>query len=163
VARPIICEMARVTDVVFSLSRASISHQQGRMLLTLTGEPDPVRQAEAFFRNAGVAVMVTAEHMVDAADVPDVPRCEPVRPDLPTVERKLWLTISAETIDRPVLWEMSRRFDVVFDVRQSSIGRDVGIVGLLLRGPVDEVDGACDFLAELGIEIEPIEKSVIES
>ena len=80
-----------------------------------------------------------------------------------TIERKLWLTIGIGAIDRPVLWEMSRRFDVVFDVRQSSIGRDVGIVGLLLRGPLDEVDGACDFLAELGIEIEPIEKSVIES
>ena len=161
VTEPIICKMARAFDVVFSLNRASISHQQGRMLLRLTGEPDAVRGAEALLASSGVEVTVTTDHRVDGP-LPDVPRCPPAV-GAPAVKRKLWLTVNVDALERPVLWELSRRFDVVFDVRQSCIGKEVGIVGLLLSGAQDQVDAACAFLTAQGVEVEPIEKSVVEA
>lgn len=162
VTEPIICRMARAFDVVFSLNRASISHQQGRMRLRLTGEPDAVRGAEALLASSGVEVTVTTDHRVDGP-LPDVPRCAPAATGALTVKRKLWLTVNVDALERPVLWELSRRFDVVFDVRQSCIGKEVGIVGLLLSGAQDQVDAACAFLAAQGVEVEPIEKSVLEA
>ncbi len=161
VPQPIICEMARAVDVVFSIQRASISHQQGRMLVRLTGEPDAVREAEALLTDRGVELTVATERTVDGP-LPDVPRAEFAPGGGPVIERKCWLTFDVAVIEQPVLWEMSRRFNVIFDVRQSSIGRDVGIVGLLLRGPRDQLDAACAFLTDLGVEVEPIEKSVVE-
>ena len=131
------------------------------MLLRLTGEPDAVRGAEALLGECGVEVTVTADHRVDGP-LPDVPRCAPAAVGAPTVKRKLWLTVNLDAIERPVLWELSRRFGVVFDVRQSCIGKEVGIVGLLLQGPQDQVDAACAFLTDQGVEVEPIEKSVVE-
>jgi len=65
-------------------------------------------------------------------------------------------------IDKPLLWEMSRRFDATFDIRQASVSGDLGIVGLLLKGPQTEVDGACQFLRQAGLTVEPIDRDAIE-
>ena len=55
----------------------------------------------------------------------------------PTREkRRLWLTVSAEMTMKPVLWMMSRRFDVIFNIRNSSITNEVGLIALELEGQI---------------------------
>ena len=161
VTQGVIDEMSRAHDVVFSVYRASVSRQQGKMIVFLIGEESEVKAAETFLRDRGIEAKLN-EALPYAEAIPHVPRKEFPQARGPQVERKLWLTIDVKLIERPVLWEMSRRFNVHFDIRQTCIGNEVGVIGLLVRGPEDQVDAACKFIESVGAEVEPIEKSVVE-
>jgi hypothetical protein len=53
---------------------------------------------------------------------------------------------------------MSRRHpDVVFDIRQASIGESVGIMAVLFEAEEDELAAALATLAELGVKVDPVE------
>lgn len=78
------------------------------------------------------------------------------------VARKVWLTFPKELVERPLIWEVGHEFKVVTNIRQASISKDIGIVGLELSGEEDEVRKAVDFLVEAGASVEPIELDVVE-
>lgn len=78
------------------------------------------------------------------------------------VARKVWLTFPRDMIERPVLWEVGRKFDVVTNIRQASIGSHVALVGLELCGEATVVEEAIAFMSGLGISVEPIELNVVE-
>jgi len=65
-------------------------------------------------------------------------------------------------ITRPVIYELSKNFDLVTNVRQASVTSEVGIVSLELEGERDEVKRAIAWLEELGIKVEPVEINTIE-
>ena len=161
VKEPEISKMIRALDVVVNVGHTTIHNGHGEMLLHVLGQPGDVQAAEKFLSDAGVRVQVRQEEAT-SEPLPDVPRTAIEIDATQVTSRKLWLTFSTELVDRPILWEMSRRFAVEFDIRQCSIGEKVGIVGLMLCGPEDELDAACDYLSSIGVEVEPIEKSVGE-
>ena len=78
--------------------------------------------------------------------------------------RRFWFTFSSSSqIEQPILWQMSRRFpDVVFDVRQATVHNEMGIMAVMLSGSESDVLGAIAFCKEQGVQVDPIEKSVIE-
>ena len=80
------------------------------------------------------------------------------------VSRKFWFTFPSKTeVQRPIIWEMSRTFpDVVFDIRQASVQDEIGIMAVLLEGEADQVRDAVAFCREAGLQVDPIEKSVVE-
>ena len=80
------------------------------------------------------------------------------------ISRKFWFTFpTVKEVQRPVIWEMSRKFpDVVFDIRQASVQDEIGIMAVLLEGEPDQVKGAVDYCKSAGLKIDPIEKTVIE-
>jgi hypothetical protein len=72
--------------------------------------------------------------------------------------RRCWLTFEAGRQNEPCLWRMSRRFpEVVFDIRQASVQKDIGIMAVLFEGDECQVQGALDYLVELGVKIDPVE------
>jgi hypothetical protein len=78
--------------------------------------------------------------------------------------RRCWLTFpTAGHVEQPIIWQMSRKYpDVTFDIRQASVRADIGIMAVLFSGKETEVKNAIDFLRSRGVQVEPIEKSVIE-
>lgn len=78
------------------------------------------------------------------------------------VVRKVWLTFPEKLVERPLIWEVGQKFKVVTNIRQASISKKIGIVGLELNGEEEEVAGAIEFLAENGVSVEPIELNVVE-
>jgi hypothetical protein len=53
---------------------------------------------------------------------------------------------------------MSRKYpEVVFDVRQASVGQQIGIMALKFEGEEKDVDGALRYLQEMGVRIDPVE------
>ena len=66
-------------------------------------------------------------------------------------------------IKTPVVWELGKKFKVVTNVRQASVNDEVGIVCLELDGRRDEIKAAIKWLERLGINVEPVEISVVES
>ncbi len=75
---------------------------------------------------------------------------------------RLWLMFPARLITRPVIWELSKKFNLVTNVRQASVTDEVGIVSLSLDGERDEIKAAIAWLEELGVKVEPVEINTIE-
>ncbi len=78
--------------------------------------------------------------------------------------RKFWITFpSRKEVERPIIWEMSRAYpEVVFDIRQASVQHEIGIMAMLLEGDAEQVKNAIKFLRDAGVQVDPIEKSVVE-
>ena len=78
-------------------------------------------------------------------------------------QTRLWLMYPPKLITTPVVWQLSRKFKVVTNVRQASVTDEIGIVCLELDGERSEIKSAIKWLENLGISVEPLEINVIES
>jgi L-aspartate semialdehyde sulfurtransferase ferredoxin len=76
--------------------------------------------------------------------------------------KRLWLTYPKKVIQRPVIYELGHRFEVVTNIRQASVTEEVGIVSLELQGDRAEIKKAIKWLEGFGIKVEPVEINVIE-
>ena len=161
VPRPVLCEMFREHDVVFNVVSANVSQHRGHFHFLLLGSEQAVKAGEEYLRREGIEVQVLRSEP-HTGTLPARPKRLGSNPSEPHMARKLWLTYLDMVRDRPVIWEMACRFDVCFDIRQSSVGKGVNIMAILLEGPTSHVDAAIEFLHEQGVEVEPIEKSVVE-
>jgi L-aspartate semialdehyde sulfurtransferase ferredoxin len=75
---------------------------------------------------------------------------------------RLWLMYPARLIQRPVIYELSKNFELVTNVRQASVTEEIGLVSLELDGEREEIKRAIAWLEELGIKVEPVEIQTIE-
>jgi ABC-type methionine transport system ATPase subunit len=76
---------------------------------------------------------------------------------------RVWLMYPPRLIGTPVIWQLSRKFEVVTNIRQASVTNEIGIVCLELEGRRSIVNAAIKWLEKLGIKVEPVEISVLES
>ena len=77
--------------------------------------------------------------------------------------RRFWLNYPSKLITRPLIWELSRRFPVVFNVRQASVSDEIGILCLELQGRRADLKAAVTWLERQGVKVEPVEINIIES
>lgn len=80
----------------------------------------------------------------------------------PQVREKVYLTYPTELIKEPLIYLVGKRFEVVTNIRGANISETMGLVALELDGTQEEVDRAVGWLREQGVQVEPIEKNVIE-
>ncbi|HZL77912.1 MAG TPA: NIL domain-containing protein [Candidatus Limnocylindrales bacterium] len=78
-------------------------------------------------------------------------------------QRRLWLMFPPKLIKKPLVWQVSQKFKVVTNIRQASVTDEIGVVCLELDGPRDEVKAAIAWLEKIGVSVEPVEISVVES
>lgn len=83
-------------------------------------------------------------------------------PNAPQVREKVYLTYPTDLIKEPLIYLVGQRFDVVTNIRGANISDTMGLVALELDGVQAEVDKAVAWLREQGVQVEPIEKNVIE-
>lgn len=83
---------------------------------------------------------------------------------MPQYSKRCWLTFPTRTqVEQPIIWQMSRKWpNVTFDIRQASVQNEIGIMAVLFVGDENEVKQAIEFLRSKGVNVEPIEKSVVE-
>ena len=86
----------------------------------------------------------------------------PTRPKSETVSERVYLTFPRDLIKEPVLSTLSKQFDVVFNIRGSTVTAEMGLVALEINGKNNEVAKAIAWLKSKGVAVEPIEKNVIE-
>ena len=75
---------------------------------------------------------------------------------------KFYLTYPKKLVKEPLIYQMSREFDLVFNVRSASVSEEIGIIALELDGRLDDIQRAIGWFRERGVYVEPIEKNVIE-
>lgn len=78
------------------------------------------------------------------------------------MRERVYLTFPKDQIREPVLSMLSKQFDIVFNIRGSTVTSDMALVALEIDGRESEVVKAIDWLKAKGITVEPIEKNVIE-
>ena len=69
----------------------------------------------------------------------------------------------ARLITRPILWELSKKFEVVTNIRQASVTDEIGLVSFELDGAREEIKKSIAWLEESGIKVEPVEIGTIAS
>lgn len=89
-------------------------------------------------------------------------RSDPTTQNTPQ-QTRLWLMYPPKLIKKPLIWEVSRRFKVVTNIRQASVTDEIGIVCLELDGKRADVKAAIKWLEKTGVSVEPVEISVIAS
>jgi ABC-type methionine transport system ATPase subunit len=77
--------------------------------------------------------------------------------------QRYWLSFSAESAKRPLIWEMSKKFDLIFNVRSASVTEQIGLIALELTGEQQTIESALRWLRRKGVEVDPIELQIIES
>lgn len=76
---------------------------------------------------------------------------------------RLWLMFPPRLIQQPIIWELGHKFELVTNVRQASVNDEIGIVCLELEGNPAEVEAGITWLRKLGVNVEPVELSTVES
>jgi len=76
--------------------------------------------------------------------------------------QRYWLTFAAERAKRPLIWELSKKFDLIFDIRSASVTDKVGLIALELTGKPKTIATAVKWLRRKKVEVDPIELDVIE-
>ena len=75
---------------------------------------------------------------------------------------KFYLTYPKKLVKEPLIYQMSRKFELVFNVRSASVSEELGIIALELDGRPEEIEAAVEWFRAQGVTVEPIEKNVIE-
>jgi len=78
-------------------------------------------------------------------------------------QTRLWLMYPPKLIKEPLIWKISQKFKVVTNIRQASVTDEIGVVSLELDGKREDIKAAIRWLEKLGVSVEPVEISVIES
>lgn len=78
-------------------------------------------------------------------------------------QTRFWLNFPPQLITRPLLWELSKTFTVVPNIRQASVTDEVGIVSLSLEGEAEEIAKAVAWLENEGVKVDPVEMNTIAS
>ena len=90
------------------------------------------------------------------------PHVAKAKPAGATARGKFYLTYPKKLVKEPLIYQMTRKFDLVFNVRSASVSEEIGIIALELDGTAEAVEGAVAWFREQGVPVEPIEKNVIE-
>ncbi|HEX9467081.1 MAG TPA: NIL domain-containing protein [Acidimicrobiia bacterium] len=75
---------------------------------------------------------------------------------------RLFVSFPEELVNRPMIYEVVKRFDVVPNIRRANVEAHTGWVILELNGTAEQLAGAVAFLEESGCTVNTMEGDVIE-
>jgi hypothetical protein len=75
---------------------------------------------------------------------------------------RLFVSFPEELVDRPMIYEVVKRFDVVPNIRRANVEQQSGWMILELTGAQEQLDGATAHLEELGCAVNTMEGDIIE-
>jgi hypothetical protein len=75
---------------------------------------------------------------------------------------RLFVAFPETLVDRPIVYELVKRFDVVPNIRRANVEATTGWLILELGGPRDQRDAAVAYLEELGCTVNTMTGDVIE-
>jgi ABC-type methionine transport system ATPase subunit len=78
------------------------------------------------------------------------------------VTERVYLTFPKDLVKEPIVCNLAKKFDILFNIRGSTVTAEMGLVALEIDGERSEVDKAVQWLKDKGVIVEPIEKNVIE-
>jgi len=77
-------------------------------------------------------------------------------------KRQLDLIFPEELVKEPIIWEMSKKFDVIFNIRRARVTETTGELVIELDGENKILDRAIEWLRKKGIRVKPVTHDVLE-
>ena len=74
---------------------------------------------------------------------------------------RLFVSFPEELVERPMIYEMVKRFDVVPNIRRANVEAHSGWVILELSGPKNARSAAIEYLESLGCVVDRMEGDVV--
>jgi L-aspartate semialdehyde sulfurtransferase ferredoxin len=78
------------------------------------------------------------------------------------IHERYYLSYPKELIKEPLLYQVVKKFDLVFNIRGASVSEEMGLVAVEFEGSSEQIERALAWLRQSGVTVEPIEKNVIE-
>lgn len=75
---------------------------------------------------------------------------------------KIRLNFPEDKIKEPIIYQLGHEFRVVTNIRRADVQERTGWVELELTGDAGEIEKAVESLKKKGINVEPIERNIIE-
>ena len=76
---------------------------------------------------------------------------------------RFWLMYPPKLIKTPIIWQLTKKFPLVTNVRQASVTDEIGVVCLELDGDRAVIKAAITWMEKQGIRVEPVEINILES
>lgn len=78
------------------------------------------------------------------------------------IKKLVELDYPSNLVTEPVLSKIIKKYDIMANIRRASITKGFGYVQMEIEGDEKEVKKALEDLARQGIDVNPIEKDVVE-
>lgn len=78
------------------------------------------------------------------------------------IKKKVYLTYKRSMLNKPIIWEACRKFNVIINIGTASVSGDLGLVGVELEGTRNEVESLINWFTKKHVKVEPIEQTVLE-
>jgi len=80
------------------------------------------------------------------------------------VKRQIELIYPTNLVKEPLIHQMSKKFDVIFNIRRAKVTPKTGEIVLELEAADDKtLESAVQFLSQKGVSVEPVTHSTLES
>jgi ABC-type methionine transport system ATPase subunit len=76
---------------------------------------------------------------------------------------RLFVSFPEELVDRPLVYEIIKKFDVVPNIRRANVEGNSGWLILEVNGEQSQVDAAMAYFESLGCTVNRMEGDVLES
>jgi L-aspartate semialdehyde sulfurtransferase ferredoxin len=76
---------------------------------------------------------------------------------------RLFVSFPEQLVDRPMIYEIIKKFDVVPSIRRANVEQHSGWVILEINGDQEQLDGAIAYFEGLGCTVNRMEGDVLES
>ena len=77
-------------------------------------------------------------------------------------KHRYWFTFDGKTSTQPLICQMARQFDIVFNLRNANVTKDMGILAMELEGERSVIKDAVKWMESQGVQVEPVEINTIE-
>lgn len=75
--------------------------------------------------------------------------------------RRVTFTFKTELIQRPVIYELGIKFEIVTNIRRAEVNQNDGWVVLELEGSSEEIERGLEWVTEQGVEVSSLEGDIL--
>lgn len=75
--------------------------------------------------------------------------------------RRVTFTFSTELIQRPLIYELGKKFEIVTNIRRAEVDHEEGWVVLELEGALEEIDRGLKWVTAQGVDVTALEGDIM--
>jgi ABC-type methionine transport system ATPase subunit len=77
-------------------------------------------------------------------------------------KKRVRLTFEEDLVQRPVVYELGKNFEVITNIRMADVEEHFGWVVLELEGESDEIERGLEWVSSVGVRVDPVAGDVVE-
>ncbi|MPZ49678.1 MAG: FeS-binding protein [Dehalococcoidia bacterium] len=77
-------------------------------------------------------------------------------------KQRVKFTFPETLVTEPLIYELSKQFQLVTNIRRADVTADRGWVILELEGDMPEIERGLTWIADKGVRVDPVEGDIVE-